>query len=71
MTVTHLWFDNLIRVADNSDNQVASAAYKLSPGVNFINILRTAFMLIDPKSVKIQLNHKYIFTLPGSASVKE
>jgi magnesium-transporting ATPase (P-type) len=22
MTVTHLWFDNLIRVADNSDNQV-------------------------------------------------
>ena len=37
MTVTHLWFDNLIRVADNSDNQVASAAYKLSPGTNPIN----------------------------------
>jgi len=25
---------------------------KLTPGVNFTNILRTAFMLVDPKSVK-------------------
>jgi len=25
---------------------------KLIPGVNFINILRTAFALVDPKSVK-------------------
>jgi len=25
---------------------------KLTPGVNFINILRTSFTLVDPKSVK-------------------
>jgi len=25
---------------------------KLTPGVNFINILRTAFALVDPESVK-------------------
>ncbi len=40
------------------------------PGVNFINILCTAFTLVDTKTVKkIQLSHKYIFTLSGSASV--
>ncbi len=25
---------------------------KLSPGVDFINVIRTAFTLVDPKSVK-------------------
>jgi len=39
-------------------------------GVNFINVLRTTFTLVDPKSVKIQLSHKYLFMLLGSASVK-
>jgi len=44
---------------------------KSTPGLNFINILRTAFTLVDPKSItKIQLSHKYLFTLLGSASVK-
>jgi hypothetical protein len=28
------------------------------------------FMLVDPKSVKIQLIHQYLFTLSGSVSVK-
>ncbi len=26
--------------------------YKVQPGLNFINVLRTAFTLVDPKSVK-------------------
>jgi len=44
---------------------------KLTPGVNFINVLRTAFTLVDPKRVKkIQLSHMYLLTLAGSASVK-
>jgi hypothetical protein len=39
-------------------------------GVNFANVLRTAFTLVDPESVKkIQLSHLYLFTLAGSASV--
>jgi len=42
----------------------------LSPCVNFINVLHTTFMLVDPKSKKIQLSHKYLSTLSGSASVK-
>jgi len=41
------------------------------PGVNFTNILRTAFMPVAPQSVKkIQLSPWYLFTLLGSTSVK-
>ena len=43
---------------------------KSTSGVNFINILCTAFALVDPESVKIQLSHRYLFTLLGSTSVK-
>jgi len=32
--------------------QLPFPVYGLIPGVNFINILRTAFTLVDPKSVK-------------------
>jgi hypothetical protein len=39
-------------------------------GVNFINILSTAFALVDPKSVRTQSNCQYLFTLLGSMSVK-
>ncbi len=40
-------------------------------GVNLINVLRTAFTLIDSKSVKkIQLSHQYLFMLLGSVLVK-
>jgi len=42
----------------------------LRSGVNFINIQRTAFMLVDPKSVKNIDNLTVFFTLLGSASVK-
>ncbi len=39
-------------------------------GVNFINVLHTAFTLVDPKSVKKIDNLTVFFTLLGSASVK-
>jgi len=34
------------------------------------NILCTAFTLVDPKNVKIQYSHQYLFTLLVYASVK-
>jgi hypothetical protein len=45
---------------------------QIQPGVNFTNILRTAFSFVDPESVKntVQLSHQYLFTLLGSAHVK-
>ena len=43
---------------------------KLTPDVNFINVLRTAFALVDPESVRTQSSHQYLFTLLGSTNVK-
>jgi len=43
---------------------------KLTPGLNFINALCTAFKRKDPKSVKIQLSCQYLFTLLGSTGAK-
>jgi len=43
---------------------------KLTPGLNFINILRTAFMHIDHESVRFQSNPQYLFTLLGSTYAK-
>jgi len=43
---------------------------KLSPGVNFINVFRTAFMCVDPKNVKIQSSRQYIFALLGYTLIK-
>ncbi len=42
---------------------VNSINQSLTLGVNFINILRAAFMLADPKSLKFQLSHQYLFML--------
>jgi hypothetical protein len=39
-------------------------------GVNFINVLCTAFTRTDPKSVKLQISRQSHFTLLGSARVK-
>jgi len=36
---------------------------KMTPGVDFANILFEAFMHADPKSVKIQSSRQYIFAL--------
>ena len=41
-----------------------------SPGLNFINVLRTAFTHVDPESVRIQSNPQYLFTLLGSTCAK-
>jgi hypothetical protein len=43
---------------------------KLTPGVDFINVQRTAFTLVDPKSAKIQLSRQYLFMLSRPTSVK-
>ncbi len=43
---------------------------KLTPGVHFINIIRTAFTLVDPKSVKKIDNLNVFPTLLGSGCVK-
>ncbi len=39
-------------------------------GVNFINVLRTAFTHVAPQIVRTQSIHKYLFTLLGSTCVK-
>ncbi len=44
--------------------------YNETSGVNFTNVLRTTFMLVDPESVKNTVNHKYLFTPLGSMSAK-
>jgi len=41
-----------------------------TPGLNFINVLRTAFMHVDPESVRIQSNPQYLFTLLESTCAK-
>ena len=40
------------------------------PGVNFINVLHTAFTLVDPESVKKIDNLTVFFMLLGSPSIK-
>jgi len=42
----------------------------LEPGLDFINILQTAFMPVAPQSVRTQSSCQYLFTLSGSTSVK-
>ena len=43
---------------------------KLSPGVNFINVIHTSFILVDPKIEKKIDNLTVIFTQLGSACIK-
>jgi len=50
--------------------EVRTEVEKIRAGVNFTNDLHAAFMLVDPKSIKMQLSHKYLFTLSGSAGAK-
>ena len=40
------------------------------PGLNFINVLRTAFTPVAPKSVRIQSSYQYFFTLLGAMGAK-
>ena len=39
-------------------------------GVNFTNVLRTAFALVDPEIIRTQSSRQYHFTLLGSKCVK-
>jgi len=41
------------------------------PVINFINVLRTAFMLVGPKSVRIMSHSQYLYTLLGSTGAKD
>jgi len=43
---------------------------QIAPGVNFINILRTAFTLVGPKSVKRYWRLDWVLTLWGTTGVK-
>ena len=43
---------------------------KITPGVNFTNILLTAFTRTDPKSAKKDSQVKQLFVALGSACVK-
>jgi len=43
---------------------------KLTPGLDFINFLRTAFTPVVPQSVRTQSSCQYLFTLLGPTSVK-
>ncbi len=38
--------------------------------MNFINVLRAAFMLVDPECVKMTVKLSIFFTILGSTSVK-
>ena len=47
-----------------------TSTFDQPPGVNFINVLRAAFTLADPKSAKKTVKSISFFALLGSASVK-
>jgi len=49
---------------------VCEMSVKLTTGLNFINVLLTAFTLIDPKSIKRHWWLNCIFTLLGSTRAK-
>jgi hypothetical protein len=43
---------------------------KLTPGLDFINVLPTAFTPVAPQSVRTHSSRQYLFTLLGPTSVK-
>jgi hypothetical protein len=47
----------------------SSLETRIHPGFDFINVLREAFTILDPKSVKKIDNLTVFFTLLGSAHV--
>jgi len=65
----------VVRDTSTTTTQVAEALNcsldgRFTSGVNFIHVLRAAFMFEDPKIVKIQSCRQYLFALLGSARVK-
>ncbi len=54
-----------------SANAAHRMLVKLTRDVNFTNILYTAFILVDPESLKNSVKyHQYLLTLLVSASIK-
>jgi len=58
------------RASQLSPQRDSSTLAKRATGVNFINVLRTAFTPVAPQSVIIQSSYQYLFTLLRSTSVK-
>ncbi len=70
-SVKKWWFDCLFVLLEfSSVKAVRKMLMKVTPGLNFINVLCSAFMLADPESVKIYLWFNCIFTLLEFLCVK-
>jgi len=52
------------------NNEAKKYFCQIWPGLNYINVLRAAFMCADPRSVKKTVKSSIFFTLLGSTSVK-
>ncbi len=68
MQLSHQYFLTLSGSA--SVKAVRKTLVKLTPGLNFINILPTAFMPVALKSVRVQSSRQYLFKLLGPTSTK-
>ncbi len=53
-----------------AENSLLKLWWNGPPGLNFINILRKAFTLVDHKSVRIQSSCQYLYTHFGSTGAK-
>jgi hypothetical protein len=59
-----------LRRANQFEWMSISTLKRHSLGLDFINVLRTAFTHVVPQSVRTQSSHQYLFTLLGPTSVK-
>jgi len=64
------WQCRLALLEPTSLKAACKRLVKLTPGLNFINVLRRAFTLVGPKSVRFQSSGQYLFTLLGSMCSK-
>jgi hypothetical protein len=53
-----------------SAKAVHRALMKVTPGLNSIKVLGTAFTLMGPKSIRIQSSSQYLFMLLGTMGAK-
>jgi len=61
------WLSFFSHSGSTSVKAVHRTLVKLTPGVNFINVLLAAFSWEDPKRVKRQSSHERLYALLGSA----
>jgi len=62
--------DDLIEFLRCWDLRALKLRVKLTPGLDFINVLRTAFTPVVPQSIRTQSSCQYLFMLLGPTSVK-